>query len=223
MLRLGIDFRHFKNIFLVSASCGKIKREVHSSGCPKNSVYKECTNFCPDKSCQNIQTVHWSTPLSNIVHRYWVISRYQAASLFDVDHRLACVKKGTFIWMEMTKTKDVWAERPAINWISSVTPMFFNFICKKKNNEDHKLLIWFESILNKAIYTATRNTASSDGNAPIERQVAAGAFLVPHVARFRRICNFNRIFCCFAFLLIFYEMFGFFKYSDIILIFSCKK
>ncbi|CCD67199.2 TIL domain-containing protein [Caenorhabditis elegans] len=44
-------------VLVSTASCGKIKREVHSSGCPKNSVYKECTNFCPDKSCQNIQTV----------------------------------------------------------------------------------------------------------------------------------------------------------------------
>ncbi|KAF1761043.1 hypothetical protein GCK72_009297 [Caenorhabditis remanei] len=32
---------------------GTVKRAVHSSGCPKNAEYKECTNICPDKSCQN--------------------------------------------------------------------------------------------------------------------------------------------------------------------------
>ncbi|PIC13878.1 hypothetical protein B9Z55_027469 [Caenorhabditis nigoni] len=44
--------------FLVSlVSSGAVKRAVHSSGCPKNAEYKECTNICPDKSCQNFLTV----------------------------------------------------------------------------------------------------------------------------------------------------------------------
>ncbi|CAI2348522.1 unnamed protein product [Caenorhabditis sp. 36 PRJEB53466] len=45
-------------LFLISTvSSAYVKREIHSSGCPKNSVYKECTNICPDKSCDNFLMV----------------------------------------------------------------------------------------------------------------------------------------------------------------------
>uniref|UniRef100_A0A8R1HKL9 TIL domain-containing protein n=1 Tax=Caenorhabditis japonica TaxID=281687 RepID=A0A8R1HKL9_CAEJA len=44
-------------ILVTEARSGTVKRAVHSNGCPKNAVYKECTNICPDKSCDNIMTV----------------------------------------------------------------------------------------------------------------------------------------------------------------------
>ncbi|CAL2038188.1 unnamed protein product [Caenorhabditis brenneri] len=44
-------------MIVVGVSSGAVKRTANVSGCPKNSVHKECTNICPDKSCQNFLMV----------------------------------------------------------------------------------------------------------------------------------------------------------------------
>ncbi|CAI5446226.1 unnamed protein product [Caenorhabditis angaria] len=53
-----MSFRIFLIFSLIAIVFGsRIPRAIHSGGCPKNAVYKECTNLCPAKSCQNYMQV----------------------------------------------------------------------------------------------------------------------------------------------------------------------